>query len=141
MRRVLLWLAEPVAVLGIVLALVWAAHSLVTPVRVAGASMAPTLAPGDIALVALGRRPIAGDIALIRVPGHEQVLHRVVEVADRGAVRTRGDANPVADFEMVPAGHVAGRCIGVVPVGTWLARWRGREAYASMTSQSNSTRR
>jgi signal peptidase I len=141
MRRALRWLAEPVAVLGIVLALVWAAHSLVTPVRVAGASMAPTLAPGDIALVALGRGPISGDIALIRAPDHEQVLHRVIEVTDGGAVRTQGDANPVADFESVPARHVAGRCIGVVPVGQWLARWKGRPAYASMTSQPNSTRR
>ena len=46
MRKVLTWLAEPVAVLGIVLALAWAAHSLVSPVRVAGGSMAPALQPG-----------------------------------------------------------------------------------------------
>jgi signal peptidase I len=141
MRRALLWLAEPLAVLGIVLALVWVAHALVAPVRVAGGSMLPTLAPGDVALVALGRPPIPGDIALIRVPGHEQVLHRVVEAVDGGAVRTRGDANPVADFELVPAAHVAGRCIGVVPVGSWVSRWKGRSAYASMQSQPNSTRR
>ena len=76
MRKVLAWLAEPVAVLGIVLALAWAAHSFVSPVRVAGGSMAPALQPGDIALVALGRRPISGDIVLIRAPGREQVLHR-----------------------------------------------------------------
>lgn len=141
MRKALSWLAEPVAVLGIVLALAWVMHSLVAPVRVAGGSMEPTLVPGDIALVALDRRPIAGDIALIRAPGHEQVLHRVLELTDGGALRTRGDANPVADFASVPATHVAGRCIGVVPVGRWLSRWRGRQAYASMTSQSNSTRR
>lgn len=141
MRKLVAWFAEPVAVLGIVLALVWAAHSFVTPVRVGGASMSPALVPGDIALVALGRRPIPGDIALVRAPGHEQVLHRVVQVADDGAVRTKGDANEVADFEPVPAGQVAGRCIGIVPLGAWLARWRGRAAYATMASQPNSTRR
>jgi len=141
MRRVLSWLAEPVAVLGIVLLLVWAAHSLVTPVRVDGASMAPTLTPGDIALVALGRRPIPGDIALIRSPGHEQVLHRVVEIGSRGSIRTKGDANTVADFEPVPAGQVVGRYIGVVPLGKLVARWRGSGAYASITCQPNSTRR
>ena len=141
MRRVLSWLAEPVAVLGIVLLLVWVDHSLVTPVRVDGGSMAPTLSPGDVALVAVGRRPIPGDIALIRSPGHEQVLHRVIEIADGGSIRTKGDANAVADFEPVPAGAVAGRCIGVVPLGKLMARWRGSGAYASITSQPNSTRR
>jgi len=141
MRRVISWLAEPVAVLGIVLLLVWAAHSLVAPVRVDGGSMAPTLSPGDVALVAVGRRPIPGDIALIRSPGHEQVLHRVIEIADGGSIRTKGDANAVADFEPVPAGAVAGRCIGVVPLGKLMARWRGSGAYASITSQPNSTRR
>ena len=103
--------------------------------------MAPTLSPGDVALVALGRRPIPGDIALIRSPGHEQVLHRVIEIADGGSIRTKGDANAVADFEPVPAGAVAGRCIGVVPLGKLMARWRGSGAYASITSQPNSTRR
>ena len=141
MRKVLAWLAEPVAVLGIVLALAWAAHSFVSPVRVAGGSMAPALQPGDIALVALGRRPIPGDIVLIRAPGRKQVLHRVLEVADGGSVRTKGDANQIADFHMVPAAHVAGRCIGVVPLGKLLSRWRGSEHYASMSSQSNSTQR
>jgi signal peptidase I len=140
MRRVLAWFAEPLAVLGIVLALVWAAHTLVAPVRVAGGSMAPAMVPGDIALVALGRNPIPGDIALIRVPGHEDVLHRVVQVADGGSVTTKGDANPIADFEPVPERQVAGRCIGVVPLGSLLARWRGNSACASMTSQANSTR-
>jgi signal peptidase I len=141
MRRMAAWLAEPVAVLGIVLLLAWAAHSLVAPIRVDGASMSPTLTPGDIALVALRSRPIAGDIALIRAPGHEDVLHRVIAIADGGSVTTKGDANAVADFEPVPAASVAGRLIGVVPLGRVLARWRGGRAYASITSQPNSTRR
>jgi len=140
MRKALVWLAEPAAIAGIVLALAWVAHSFVTPVYVGGASMAPALMPGDIAFVALGSRPIPGDIALIRAPGHEQVLHRVVETADGGAVRTKGDANRVADFEPVPGGEVAGRCVAFLPAGEWLAWWRGRAAYATIASQPNSTR-
>jgi len=138
MRKLVAWLAEPVAVIGIVLALGWAAHFVLEPVRVAGGSMAPTLQPGDIVFVMLGSRPIPGDIALIRAPGHEQVLHRVVSLGDGGALRTRGDANPVADRDLVPAADVAGRCTAVLPVGRWLASWRGRPGYATIASHPNS---
>ena len=99
MRKAALWLAEPVAAVGIVLALAWAAQTVVAPVRVAGWSMGPALYPGDIALVRLGARPVVGDIVLVRASGHEPVLHRVVELRDGGAVRTKGDANEIPDRE------------------------------------------
>jgi signal peptidase I len=141
MRKALAWLAEPLAILGIVLALVFAAHTVLAPVRVGGWSMGPTLCPGDIAFVRLGARPIVGDIVLVREPGHEPVLHRVIEVMDGGCVRTKGDANAVVDRTAASAPEVAGRCVAVLPVGAWIARWRGQSAYATMTSQPNSTRR
>jgi len=141
MRRVTSLVLELSAVAGILLAVWWAAHTVVLPVRVDGSSMEPTLTPGDIVLVALGHRPIAGDIALIRAAGHEQVLHRVVELEDWGVVRTKGDANTIPDFQAVPANEVAGRCIGVIPVGALVSRWRVQARYATMAFQPNNTRR
>ena len=141
MRKVLAWLAEPVAILGIVLALAFEAQTVMAPVRVGGWSMGPALCPGDVALVRLGARPIVGDIVLVRERGHEPVLHRVIEVMDGGAVRTKGDANTVADRTAASASEVAGRCVAVIPIGAWIARWRGESAYATMASQQNSTRR
>lgn len=141
MRKALLWLAEPLAILGIALLVGWGAHSLVTPVRVGGWSMAPTLAPGDVVFVRLGRRPVPGDIVLVRSPGHQAVLHRVVALLDGGAVRTRGDANPVEDLEPARPQEVAGTGVAVLPLGSVIARWRGEAPYATMASQLNSTRR
>ena len=141
MRKALLWLAEPIAILGIVLALAWAAHTVVTPVRVGGWSMSPTYAPGDIVFVRLGARPVPGDVVLVRAPGHTPVLHRVVALLDDGSVRTRGDANPVDDLETACPQQVAGRGVAVLPIGTIMARWRGETPYATMASQPNSTRR
>jgi signal peptidase I len=139
MLRVVKWLAEPVAIVGIVLALTWAAGQAVTPVRVAGRSMSPALTPGDVVVVRLGATPVPGDIVLIRAPGHRQVLHRVVELMDDGAVRTKGDANAVPDSELATPSEISGRTVAVLPLGAWLARWRGQPAYATMASQPNST--
>jgi signal peptidase I len=141
MRKALMWLAEPVAVLGIVLVLAWAAHTVVAPVRVGGMSMSPTLRPGDIVFVRLGSRPVVGDIALVSASGHAPVLHRVVSLLDGGAVRTKGDANAIDDIETARPQEVAGRSIAVLPIGSWLARWKGQSACATMSSQPNTARR
>jgi len=141
MRNAARWLAEPLAIAGIALALAWGAAHVVTPVRVAGWSMGPALAPGDVVLIRRGARPIPGDVVLVTADGHEPVLHRVVDLLDSGLARTKGDANQVADLELASPSEVAGTAIAVVPLGEWLARWRGQAAYATMTSQSNSTRR
>ena len=140
MRKAALWLAEPLAILGIVLLVVWAAHTIVMPVRVTGWSMGPALQPGDIVLVRLGAQPVVGDIALVRAPGHAPVLHRVVELLDGGAVRTKGDANDVVDMAAATRAEVSGRGVAVIPIGALIARWRGQPAYATMASQPNSTR-
>jgi signal peptidase I len=141
MRRLVEWIAEPLALAAIALAVVWAAHHMLTPVRVAGWSMSPTLVPGDIVLVRVGARPIVGDIVLLEAPGHQPVLHRVTRVLDSGSVTTKGDANQVADLEPSSSGAIAGRAVAIVPVGRWLARWRGRQPSATMASQSNSAKR
>lgn len=140
-KRVLLRLAEPVAVLGIVVVMAWGAHSVLAPVRVGGWSMGPALVPGDIVLVRLGSKPVPGDIVLVRKRGHAPVLHRVIALLDGGAVRTKGDANASADALTAEPDEVEGRSVAVVPVGAWVARWKGASACDTMTSQSNSTRR
>ena len=140
MRKALLWLAEPVAVLGIVLVLAWAAHTVVTPVRVGGSSMSPALRPGDVVFVRLGSRPVVGDIVLISVSGHAPLLHRVVSLLDGGALRTKGDANAVDDLETARPAEVVGRSVAVLPIGSWLARWKGQSACATMSSQPNTAR-
>ena len=141
MRRAVRWIAEPLAIVGIGLALVWAFHTVLIPVRVGGWSMGPALCPGDIAIVRTGARPIVGDIVLVRSQRHGPFLHRVVEVMDRGRIRTKGDANEVADLEPAASSEVVGRSVAVLPVGAWMARWRGQAPYATMASQPNSSRR
>ncbi len=113
----------------------------VQPVRVAGASMSPALEPGDIVLVA--RRSQAGprDIVLIREPGHQAVLHRIVAPSASGGWVTRGDANPVADLAPVPRSAIAGRVIRVVRTGRSMREWREVLGGVTLANQSDSTRR
>lgn len=113
---------------------------VVEPVTVSGGSMAPTLHPGDIALVRRGVRASQGDVALIRESGHSAVLHRVVAVRSDGSLRTRGDANPIADFEPVASRCVAGRVMAVIPAGSLMRRWRGGLRSAKLPAQSDSTK-
>ena len=128
MRDWLKRLAEPFAVAGIVAALLWGASITWQPVRVAGMSMHPALHAGDLVFVRRGSGVRAGDIALLTSEGHRQVLHRVVETEPDGAVRTRGDANPVDDLDTTPSSAVAGHVTLVVPFGMLLERWRGYAA-------------
>jgi signal peptidase I len=141
MRRILVMIAEPVVILALAFAIGTAARSAIVPVRVAGWSMGPTLAPGDIVLVQRGAKPIPGDVVLVAAAGHAPMLHRVVELLDGGQVRTKGDANEVADEEPASPAEVTGRAVAVVPVGSLIARWRGGRPYATIASQSNSTQR
>lgn len=95
-----------------------------TPVSVAGGSMKPALAPGDLVIVERGRAPQAGEVVLIRASGHGQVLHRVRRILTRGVYLTRGDANTVADIAPVRAGDIVGTAMVVIPAGKLLDRWR-----------------
>jgi signal peptidase I len=140
MPKMLIRIACRLAILGVGLAVALAARAYVVPVRVGGASMSPTLAPGDVVFVRRGVRPHVGDIVLVRRAGHQQVLHRVIGLMDRGSIRTKGDANEVPDVVPTMASEVVGLSVAVIPVGAWIARWRGQPAYVTMTSQQNSVR-
>ena len=110
------------------------------PVRVAGGSMIPALNPGDLVLVDKRAKAGQGRIALLQSPRHGLVLHRIVSVGADGSVRTQGDANAVSDFDALPDSAVVGPVVAVVPVGAWIARWRGSASCDTMTAQQNSSR-
>jgi signal peptidase len=75
-------------------------------------SMAPRIASGDV-VVSAAVDPAelrAGQVVLFTRPDgtDARVMHRIVAVLPDGSLRTRGDANAVADTAAVPADHVLG---------------------------------
>lgn len=106
-------------------ALVWLAWWLVlallvpgwTPVVITGDSMRPTIATGDL-VVTTGVVPDAlgsGDVVVFPDGGGGLVTHRIVGRRDDGLLRTRGDANAVADTRPVDPDTVLGRGKLLVP--------------------------
>ena len=135
MRAVSLRVAGTVLLIVVILGLGWAGLRYWRPLRVAGGSMRPALFPGDLVIVDIGSRAGRDQIALLRSPRHGLVLHRVLSSDSRGTVTTRGDANPIADFDSLPASAVVGPVVLVVPVGGLLERWRGSGSCATITAQ------
>lgn len=86
---------------------------------VAGESMAPTLRAGDVVIAASWMQPDAGDIVLFTDAG-ALVVHRVDSVQPDGELITRGDANPVADFEPVAPDSALGVVVLVLPMAGWV---------------------
>ena len=93
-------------------------------------SMSPALRPGDVVLTQdVGPMPVrAGFVVLFQDAGQPlqgNVLHRVVSVADDGALVTQGDANPTPDAAAVRPDHVLGMARLRVPwVGTLVLQQR-----------------
>lgn len=110
-----------------------------TPVIVSGGSMRPALDPGDIVLVSRGAQTRVGDIALIR-SGAGLVLHRVTGLAHGGSIRTRGDANPVADVGATSGKDIRGRVVAILPFGSLLERWRRLIACDTLPAQPHSSK-
>lgn len=95
-----------------------------TLVRVAGGSMVPALAPGDLCVVVPTSAPRRADIVLFAPPGHKGlVLHRVRE-RRRGLLVTQGDANEVEDRERVRPDAVIGRVAATLPIGRAVGWWQ-----------------
>lgn len=86
---------------------------------VRGGSMYPTFVPGDIAIYRRAAPSVrVGDIVLYGKNGWPGgVLHRVIWRGSDGRLRTRGDANTVADREPVAHRNVRGVVVAIVPVG------------------------
>lgn len=102
-KTVVVLLASLVTVAGLVLG---GTRFLLRPCVVAGASMEPTLAPGDRVLVALrayrDRSPSTGDIVLVRLDDGAEIVKRVIRVSGSreagGWVWVSGD-NPAASLD------------------------------------------
>lgn len=128
-----LWL---VATLGILVAMGMGAvtdHELTV---VTTGSMRPAVEPDD--LVALGTvdstAVVVGDVVSYRLPDQSDVvvLHRVVEVIERGSDRffvMKGDANSVVDARPVADDYLTGRLAGVVPRVGGLLRLAGERSW------------
>ncbi len=93
------------------------------PVEVSGASMRPTLEPGEY-LVAVRRRPRPGDLVVVEHParpGYEMVK-RAIRIDDEGHWWVEGD-DPAMSTDSRHFGTVRGDAIrGVVVVRYWPAR-------------------
>ena len=127
--------------LGVVGVGLVAANRMLTVVRVTGESMHPALHAGDVVVVRRTGDVDTGDVVLYRAPEHRSaVLHRVIG-RKRGALITRGDAKPVADFGSLAPSCVTGRAVAVLPFGGLLERWRGPGGGDTLHNQSQSARR
>jgi signal peptidase len=98
-------------------------------VIVGGDSMRPAMRTGDIVVFVRPHTLRVGDVVVYESGGSSRVIHRVHSVDGTDTVRTRGDANSVADREPLSAEFVRGRIVAVVPTG-WMARvdWPARAA-------------
>lgn len=84
--------------------------------RCTGPSMAPTLSPGDVIVVApYGvRRVRRGDLIVFRLPDSGRlIVHRVASVGKSGLI-VRGDNNSLPDPWSPETGDILGRVVGRV---------------------------
>jgi signal peptidase I len=96
-------------------------------VFVSGGSMEPALYAGDLVIYRrLGATPLPGEMLVFERDG-ERVVHRVVTVTLSGELRTKGDANTVADRDAVAVAGVRGVPVVIVPVGRLVRSFAARE--------------
>ena len=92
-------------------------------VVVTGGSMEPALVPGDVCVYRRTSAVRSGEMVVFeRADGAGLVVHRAIAVGPRGEVRSKGDANEVADREIVVSERVRGPVVAALPLGRWLRR-------------------
>ena len=92
---------------------------------VQGSSMEPSVSSGDVIVYRRGATILeAGDLVVFE---HRDalVVHRVAALLRDGTLRTRGDANPVADAVPLDASAVRGEVRIVLPTAGVLSRLAG----------------
>ena len=105
---------------GVILSTAAVALALMTHgiVIVTGASMEPTLSPGDVCVYRRAGTVRPGSVVVFeRADGQGLVVHRTVSAGPRGELRTQGDANEVRDPSVVMAADVCGPVVLTIPVG------------------------
>jgi signal peptidase I len=108
------WVAVPTLALG------W------EPVTIISGSMAPTIQPGHVVVVAPyeGEELRAGDVVTYRdAEADRLVTHRIASVHDDGTYVTRGDANAVDDRLPLSADQIVGVGRLVVPAAGLPSLW------------------
>jgi signal peptidase I len=92
-------------------------------VVVESGSMQPALRVGDVVVLDPDRPVAIGAVIDYETPEGSR-LHRVVEIAeDETGYRTRGDANPSADTDLVAPDAVNGSGVWVVPYAGVVRQW------------------
>ena len=76
-------------------------------------SMEPVFSPNDIIYIKECNDYNIGDI-ITYSEGHSLITHRIVDMGD-GLYKTQGDANNVADTDLVPFEKIQGKVVFVVP--------------------------
>lgn len=102
---------------GITMALRLMAATGAGPFIVTSPSMAPAINTGDAVIVNYASPGIRiGDTILFKIKGRRTV-HRVISITQEGGTffKTKGDANSVADSELVEKESVEGKVVLVVP--------------------------
>jgi signal peptidase I len=96
-------------------------------VFVTSGSMEPALYAGDLVIYRrLGATPLPGEMLVFEHDG-ERVVHRVLLVTESGELRTKGDANTVADRDVVAVAGVRGVPVVIVPIGRLVRSFAARE--------------
>lgn len=91
-----------------------------------GGSMLPLIHPNDLVLVQQERDDLyePGDVIayVSLLEGHEEIVtHRIVRRGGN-AYQTKGDANQVADQEVIVPRRIIGRLILIMPLVGWLIK-------------------
>ena len=118
--------------LGLVLIILGAAVLGFRPVVVTSGSMSPVVRTGDIVITKkVGLHDEVGNQTVIDFQDPataDRHIHRVIEVTDDG-YRTKGDANPTPDPQIVPQDHVRGAGFVLAPYVGYLPLWLDRHEW------------
>lgn len=99
--------------------------------------MAPTCLPGDVAVIHECQTFGIGDVVLVDLADGSSCVHRVAARSGHLYV-TRGDANRVADRDLVRPAQVRGIMVGRIAFGELLGGWITRVSGGTLHNQSHS---